>query len=651
MPKFVLIDHSLEKIGGHNYEYAIHMVRAAQQAGFDAVLATHRRFRGPTRRSIAGPIFPVFHFDSFHKYCLFSGGELWSAKPAVSSASGRQNFDPIQRGNPNCIPPLQSQANVNIPHVDTTGPGRQQNSSWLSNARQLWRRQRGQYMLNSFSHSCDQLLRRENLREGDIVFLPTMTEFDLLGLVQYLASAPESRRARWLLQFHFDILDGRPPDYEHQSQRIAQLRRHFQQALNQLRHHRITLLNPTKTMVEQYNRLKVAAFHALSYPVNPAFRPTNMVHHHDNPLRIVFAGHFRREKGRHLLSTLVETLSSEMLATGRAQLFIQTSRSRARRLLPRRSTRSLVRHGRDRQPSKSPVVLVRHPLAIEDYVEHIRNANIGLFLYHSRRYYARCSGVLVEMLCSGVPVIVPAGCWLAEQIAEPIYRYQERLLHTRQIISRTDVGRLKASMKMPAGGHQHGRLVFATPSQNAVLLLDVPAQAADLLITFHWQQPQQSGTYVRVDAESSSGSGRVIESQANIVGHRDGRSAVPILIRLQPDAAQVRLTWSNAYHSANISVSDLDFYFLGQVKDTGQSCPLGAVGLIAASSRHVPELLDDMVTHYPHYRRTAVHFSATWRRQHSPRNIFSRLLDYATEADERESSWDCGTVGQEVGST
>ena len=40
----------------------------------------------------------------------------------------------------------------------------------------------------------------------------------------------------------------------------------------------------------------------------------------------------------------------------------------------------------------------------------------GLFLYDPDRYVARCSGVLLEMLARGVPVIVPDKCWLADQL-------------------------------------------------------------------------------------------------------------------------------------------------------------------------------------------------------------------------------------------
>ena len=43
-------------------------------------------------------------------------------------------------------------------------------------------------------------------------------------------------------------------------------------------------------------------------------------------------------------------------------------------------------------------------------------ADVGLFLYNPQRYVARCSGVLLELLIRGVPVVVPQGCWLSDQL-------------------------------------------------------------------------------------------------------------------------------------------------------------------------------------------------------------------------------------------
>jgi hypothetical protein len=37
--------------------------------------------------------------------------------------------------------------------------------------------------------------------------------------------------------------------------------------------------------------------------------------------------------------------------------------------------------------------------------------------YDARHYFSRCSGVLIEALGAGIPVIAPANCWMGAQIA------------------------------------------------------------------------------------------------------------------------------------------------------------------------------------------------------------------------------------------
>ena len=60
-------------------------------------------------------------------------------------------------------------------------------------------------------------------------------------------------------------------------------------------------------------------------------------------------------------------------------------------------------------------VITRH-LNTESYHRWLSSADLGLFLYDPKRYEARCSGVLLELLARGVPVIVPDDCWLASQV-------------------------------------------------------------------------------------------------------------------------------------------------------------------------------------------------------------------------------------------
>ena len=46
MRQFVLIDQSIRDLTGHHYEYAVHVLGAAEKAGYQPILATNREFTG-----------------------------------------------------------------------------------------------------------------------------------------------------------------------------------------------------------------------------------------------------------------------------------------------------------------------------------------------------------------------------------------------------------------------------------------------------------------------------------------------------------------------------------------------------------------------------------------------------------------------------
>ena len=61
MPNFVVIDHSIKDLGGHHYGYAAHVLRAAERAGYQPVLATNRKFANSAEAP--WPILRVYEFD------------------------------------------------------------------------------------------------------------------------------------------------------------------------------------------------------------------------------------------------------------------------------------------------------------------------------------------------------------------------------------------------------------------------------------------------------------------------------------------------------------------------------------------------------------------------------------------------------------
>ncbi len=564
-PKFILIDHSLERVGGHHYEYSVHILHAAEAAGFDVALAANRRFRPDKGLPEHWPIASLFRNDMYCQHAIVGNFPL-----------GPTDSLPVEAGPPN----------------------------WRDRWREAIARRDRQRRIDHFAECCKQLLDRIEPQAGDHVFLTTMSDFDLLGLVEYLESVPSTQLLNWHLQFHFTILGGRSPEYARQNRRLEAMRSHFDDALKRVPNHRLHFYNTVKEISEQYNLLGVADFQELPYPINPEIRPQESSGSSREPLKVTAAGHIRGEKGRTGLKHLAHELWSDYLQPGKAQLCIQGSPRKFRGMLPEKTSQPAHR-------SDPPVAFIRHPLPLDEYARLIRETDIGLFLYDSDRYYARCSGILVEMLSAGVPIIVPAGCWLSDQIAEQVHQHVDHLVATK-----------------PAVGVERFReITCGDGSSSHQLELPAPADATDLVVSFSWLAPLKSGTYLRLTANQLDAMGSPLPSYATVVGHRETTDRVSALLRVRGGATQIQLELSNAYHDGEIVLSDLETRFLASTNQGGGSEPAGRVGLIAADREHFAEHLKDVIEHYAHYRETALEFSRHWRRFHDPSNAISTMIE------------------------
>lgn len=228
-------------------------------------------------------------------------------------------------------------------------------------------------------------------------------------------------------------------------------------------------------------------------------------------------------------------------------------------------------------------------------------------LYDGTRYYARCSGVLLEMLCAGVPVIVPGGSWLSEQIAEVNQAHLENLAARSEPIAR-----------MPA---------IATVEfdrRPAITDFDVPAGARSLLLRFRGPTPVLAGTYIRLDLEQFDAHGTRVHDHAAVTGPRTHGGAVHVVFHLSEDAARARLSWRNAWSDARLTVSDVEMLPLSQHE------PAGAVGLTMANSSQCGELLNDMLRHMEHYRRCSAAFAIQSIRDHDAARIVAQVTHSAS---------------------
>jgi glycosyltransferase involved in cell wall biosynthesis len=622
MAKFILVDHSLYGVGGHHYAYAVNVLRAAEAMGHQIVVATHVDFRAPDELPKSWQLLPVFTRDAYRGFSVFNGNEqslrsMTSLHPE-SRTWGKRTRDWFQ----------------------TTFDWRNLSRTHRRRVRQYRKHLRqSPKVLEEFARECEQVFEAVAVGGDDAVFVPTLTEFDLKWLALLLHRRPDLLVAPWHLQFHFNFLEGREPDYAAQAEQFAAMQRHFASQLNQIPGHRVFFYTTTRQLSAQYESLGMGTFQPLPYPVKApiAMRPETPLRSQINkPLRLTCGGCVRPEKGYEWLSSAIAELWNDYFATSRVQLLIQTDAEDLSLSPPAHQRPRFVDRVAQVETADTPIVCVRGPLPAEEYARLIQCADIGLFLYDSERYYTRCSGVLLEMLSAGVPVIVPAGCWLSAQIAEQIYAHLDGVIADVPSVDRLSVAQMlwqratRANEPMsrsdthpaPKFESTAAALAFGGAARGLTCTIPIPAAATDLGLTLSWTDSPPPGVYVRLVTRQFDKAGNPVQAFSTILEQRTDNNATPALIHLKRGATRLELTLENAFHHGVIELADIESCFLSAA---GRRCPAGAVGLIAADRGQLPELLADMTQNYAHYRSTAMVFAkqVTWN--HRPERTIAML--------------------------
>jgi hypothetical protein len=129
------------------------------------------------------------------------------------------------------------------------------------------------------------------------------------------------------------------------------------------------------------------------------------------PLRIVYLGDARDEKGFHLLPDVVDALADRLFPINRARFLIQGNVS----IAGKTPAIAAARQRLAAYPS-SQVELLLEQLEISAFHDLLQSADIVVLPYEPRAYARRSSGILVQALAAGRVVVVPAQTWMATQV-------------------------------------------------------------------------------------------------------------------------------------------------------------------------------------------------------------------------------------------
>jgi hypothetical protein len=380
MPRFFLLDGSLRDSRGHHDSYARRLLQAAQRFGYENVLAPNRSYRGA----------PV--------------PETWQMLPTFDSAI----YD-----DPLLMPDWGSP-----PRDDCRWPGMRDIAERWQDAR--WARRR-RAIAGNYARNLTELFSKLRPAPGDQIFLAAASELSLVGAARAIAANPALAAVDWHAMFHFNNLLGRPAEYRWQRRRTARLHRALSSVVGVLGRDHFHPYATTAELAAELTQLNLAVVRDVGYPIDEPLRTCGRQQRAAGPLRITFAGDARIEKGFQHLPAIVDAVFSHQSFSdpslaARVQFVVQGSfpfklpcRSRNLPIVDARS--ALEKHGPDR------VRVITEPQSDDEYRQTILNTDIGLLPYDSRHYYARCSGVLVEMFSAGIPCIVPGDCWMASQVA------------------------------------------------------------------------------------------------------------------------------------------------------------------------------------------------------------------------------------------
>jgi hypothetical protein len=579
MPRFYLIDQSLKGIGGHHFTYARDLLAAANEANYEVVLATHRRFRRCASYPKQWRIIRAFRHSAYgeaKELALFPCPQQTGAKGVARGHRGSVSAASVRR------------------------------------------------LHGSFRNALRSVLQSVPPHGGDIAFLPTCSVFDVASLTRALVAIPESDILSWHVQFHSDFLGGScRKQVAYRRQRIAEWLR---ASLTMVPHHALHFYATTDLLTQSYNDLNIVPFRTLPH-IAVGDTETARAGSISSPLRVACLGGSRVEKGLRHLQAIIDATSEDLLSSGRIQFIVQSKPRNLWRHRPRLAVRvgsqPASKATYTSLPSDNHVVILRHPLPQAEYRHLLVNSDIGLFLYDRDSYQNRCSGVLTELLVLGKVVIVPGGSGLSSQIDVTNYNYRQAVASGLTAISEARLEMVSEQLVQQNdarnGGWPPDSSWVRIPPHSTFAAVKFPkaiigCEPAKFIVrqidtigrTIHRQQYFESSTQTAIRPQE--------------------------FVRVDSDAAWLQCSYDVDPTKRRLR-GETEVTFFGKQTSTSNPPPTGVQGLSFADYEAIPDILREVVTHFEHYQQCARRLARRWKQLHHPSAAFQQLTEMKESCD------------------
>ena len=367
-PQFIILDQSLTNADGHHYDMDRSVAKAAATFGLTPRVAANRAFDTtlPFEEAPVDRWFSQTWVDAHQTKAAQAARRAIEAfpralQPALLSAAGH-----VRR----MLTPKNAAAVAPLP----------------------------------FGSEAVAYLRTRDVAAGDHVFVHTLAGAELHALCEAISTSDLQARVHVVLRRDADepvMSKGVPGGYSALLARIAEHPRLSDQ---------VRLYTDTEALTAQHRALEPRLpFRTLPIPIPPIMADIADAARAPGPLRLVYLGNARCEKGFQALPDAMLALHAAVLPA--TELIAQAN-----------SNTSLSEHviddARRRLRALDNVQLIEAPLASDIYGRLLAAADLVLLPYNAKDYRRRSSGVLIEALAAGKPVVVPENSWLSDTAPE-----------------------------------------------------------------------------------------------------------------------------------------------------------------------------------------------------------------------------------------
>ena len=431
MPRqFIIVNNGMTEMRGHYLETALSIAEAARDAGFRPFLAVHESclVTGLPSWLDCSPLFRVDHWGSNAKFHPLERNGIRGERAAMLDAPIdkvslteylKARYDPLPEP-----PPFKQKLKAIVKRWAPASIFRllkRAAGAKPDEAPPLEDPERHHEMecARIFEEDLEYVLCLRDAGPEDLVFLPTANHREVLAIHRLIAKIGERRVPRFHLEFRHEIAERGNLANETRPaiRRETRFARLFFDAYKEYpATDRLRFWADTEELADDYRHLSGFPFGVLPIPFNHGLIE-DQTQPGRPPLKCLYLGDVREEKGFHLLPDLIRDLSRTDCHSV-LRFVIQATKPHPAALTPAISSAQRKLEGLESIDPDLVELVGRDVnfLPREQYFHMLGRSDIVLCLYDAKVYRARSSGIMAEALAAGKPVVVPAGTWMDHQL-------------------------------------------------------------------------------------------------------------------------------------------------------------------------------------------------------------------------------------------